>query len=214
MGARGWIAACACATACTLGCGAPPTSHAPLTSTAAPAARTLRFRRTTTGLVRATSTRESWTLDLDNRGTILHGVLERGAPSSIATLRDVAWETVGDVSYASPQRLDAANGAVRRLEKVGGDDALVLACTPKKVRVRVAGVTLVHGDACGGAGPKPHWEPATTVVVEVLHCDVPSEGDVEVDDVRSFEFAQGAGVEWVFEDSDCSAQEGSLRAMP
>lgn len=212
MGARIWIAIAT--TASAIACGAPPTSHAPATTTNAPA-RTLRFRRTSTGLVRATTARETWTLELDDRGTILHGVLERGASSTVATLDDVAWETVGDVSYASRDRLDASTSAARhRLEKVGDVDALVLTCAPAKVRVRPASATLVHGDACGGGdGPKPHWEPATTSVATVLHCDLPANGDTDAENVHSFDFAEGAGVEWVYENSDCSAQEGSLRAM-
>jgi hypothetical protein len=197
-----------------LGCGGAAKTHAPATATPAPA-RTLRFRRTTTGMIRATTTRETWTLELDARGTILRGVLERGAPSTIASLDAVAWETMGEVSYTAPNRIDAAKANVQvRLEKVGGDDALVLLCTTESLRVRVAGASLVHGDACGGDGPKPHWEPATTKTVEVLHCALPAAvTDDPESGARPFDFAEEPGVEWVYENSDCSAQEGSLRLM-
>jgi hypothetical protein len=214
MGARRCIAI-AIGACFIVGCGAPSKSKAP-TIEAPVAARTLRFRRTSTGLIRATTTRETWTLELDDRGTILHGILERGAPSTVKTLGDVAWETMGEVSYTSPQRLDAPNvSGERRLEKVGGEDALAFTCAPANVRVRTAGATLIHGDACGGGdGPKPHWEPPTTLVVSVLHCDLPrTKDEVDTENVHAFDFAEGAGVEWVYENSDCSAQEGSLRAM-
>jgi hypothetical protein len=203
--------------ACGLGCGAPSTTHAPA-SIAPTAARSLHFRRVSTGLVRSITTRETWTLDLDERGTILRGVLERGAPSTVATLDDVAWQTVGEVSYASPKRIDAAAaGVASKLEKVGGDEVLELTCAATKVRVRVAEAKLVHGDACNGDAPRPHWEPTTSSTITVLHCEPPPPTTGEADDAdgahRAFEFAQGPGVEWVYENSDCSAQEGALRAM-
>jgi hypothetical protein len=205
----------ACLTFALVACGGAETktTNAPTAATplAAPE-RHLRFRRTSTGMVQGTSTRQTCALDLDARGSILRCVREEGASSTVAKIDSLAWRGVDDVSYSSTERLDASSGAVS-LERVGGAAELVLRCNEAKVRALSADATFVHGDACGnGDGPKPRWDPAATTSVAVLHCESGAKED-DGEHEGSYDFADGAGLEWIFENSDCSGQEGALRAM-
>jgi hypothetical protein len=181
------------------------------------------FRRIETGLLPARSTRETW-------------VLERTGTAQVLAIRvDQAGSGRLDGSEHSPQRwklaaegtyLAAAAAGVARFRlasymEVAADGVsrdtrlpaeIEMSCRPSTVGVLAAGSVLLHGDACGdSSSPAPRWRPARRSRIAVEECACESVGGDLV--FESAVFAEGTGLEWVFENSDCMAQEGAFRRL-
>lgn len=162
-------------------------------------------------MTRAKSFRSTWKLSLDAKGSSLNVATDEGTGgASVATMGTVKWASQEDAWYRGP-RLDATEDEVK-LARQGGTGGIAFRCHAGAVKVLDAVAVLVHGNACGGY-PKPYWKPATKKSVPILHCEAQSYGEDSTSSI-TLDFADEPGIEWVFEASDCSAQEGALRFLP
>ncbi len=91
---------------------------------------------------------------------------------------------------------------------------LGLHCLRTVVGVLPSESTLLSGDACGGQGQRPRWQPAQTTDVALWMCRLNEEASFSWNGYQvlgPLAFASGSGVEWLYINNDCAGQEGAFR---
>lgn len=185
------------------------------------------FRRISAGFLPVTALRETWTLSRHGAERVLllsvdestQNLLLDGQERDESNWKNIAGATWSANDGPGPRalRLEESHGVWGRTRGSARPmpNTLTMNCKAAKLPVLSGAAVLVHGDACGNGGPRPYWKPKERTTVSIERCafdELPQdEHDQKWNGLPSF--AREPGVEFVFENSDCTAQEGAYRQI-